>query len=170
MTTLKPGANRFLLVKRDALLHMLSQLERGGKLRHADATTVLHLASLLSSSNVIHGYLQALAKDRGVTRQSYGESIDRLKAAGLVVRGINQRTGGAFYMLHPDLAAYGDAKQRAVAWKRFEALLSAQEDNDYAKAEARSRQREIAANMVVALDGRKRSPTLEGIPSPLEAA
>lgn len=146
------------------------KLTREGKLRPVDSMTLFHLASHMNGSNVIRCTLSFLAKDRGVTRQSYIESTSRIRAAGLLARGWDARQACGYYMLHPGFACYGKPQERAAAWARFDKLLSVQEDEAYARAEARSRLRSIEGGRSVPLDEAGGAPTLESDDHGPEAA
>ena len=137
MARFAPGPARYLLSEQQAVLYAVECL-KDGRLRPVDSFTLLHMQTHMTAGNFIPSSLRALAKDRGVSRPSYAESVDRLKAVGLAAHYVDPRNGGSCYLIHPGIACYGDAKARAFAWKRFEEAADAGEQLRQAKAQLRA--------------------------------
>jgi hypothetical protein len=137
MARFAPGPTRYLLSEHQASVYAI-QMQKEGKLRPVDFLTLEHLKIHLTAGNFIPASLRTLASDRGVTRPAYSQSVDRLKAVGLVAHCVDPRNGGSCYLLHPGIACYGDARARAFAWKRFREANEAGEQIRQAKGRLRA--------------------------------
>lgn len=98
-----------------------AKLAMNKDITHTDRTIVWYLMSLLNYSNELKFQSREVAEELGLTESTVSRGLKRLVAAGILHKG--DRVGRSFvYIMDPEYAWRGSAKDRATVVKKIESL------------------------------------------------
>lgn len=65
---------------------------------------------------------RSIARDLGIRESNCSLSISRLRDAGILARGIDQRSGHAYYLINPRLGWVGSTQRRGHLFQQWDEL------------------------------------------------
>lgn len=100
-----------------------AKLAKDKRITHTDRTLLWYLTSLLNYQNELKFQANKVAEELGLTESTVSRGLKRLVAAGILHKGA--RVGrGYVYILDPEYAWRGSAKDRQAVINNIEALHS----------------------------------------------